>query len=125
MTIWSVGGFAIVQGLGMIWGGPHRWLGPAYAVVRQAPGSPYTWGAALVLFGCLTLSGSVLRRWRVKAAGLLGVSLWSGTFSIGAFAATLTDPDAGTTGGPAYLLIAFSSAILIHVDEAGGKRVQT
>lgn len=120
--------YALVQGVLIAWGGIERWSGPSFTVIRQLPGSPYSWAAALVLFGLLVAASSLLqlrihsqrgelRLWWLKAFGLLGVSVWSWLFGLGAFSATFTVPEAATTGGPVYLLVSAWSAILILIDE--------
>jgi hypothetical protein len=120
--IWAAAGYAIWQGVGIVLGGDIRWTGPTYTIVREAPGGPYAWGAASIALGVMILIGSMLRHWRVKAVGLLGLSGWSLAFSYGFGAAILADPTAGTTGAAAYAYICVSTAILVWVDEAGTGR---
>lgn len=123
-TIWTAGGYAIWQGVGILIGGAHRWTGPAYSVVLQAPGAPPSWGWASLILGLVIFAGSFGHLWRVKAVGLLGLSGWSMAFATGAQAATMTVATAGTTGGPAYAYIAISTAILVWVEETGRRRVR-
>lgn len=117
MTIWAVGAYAIVQGIGIIQGGAARWVGDAYAVARQVPGAPLTWGVAMILFGVLTLVGSASRRWWLKTIGLGGIVAWSIFFGFSALAAALHNGSVGTTGPPVYFKDAIVVAVLILVDE--------
>lgn len=116
-TIWAVGVYAVVQGVGVCLGGIGRWQSPAFGVIRQVPGSPYSWGVPLAVCGLVVLTASLLGRFWLKAAGLLGTSIWSFAFGSGAFSATMSSPVASTTGGPAYLLISVITAILIPIKE--------
>jgi hypothetical protein len=117
LTIWVVGVYAIVQGAGIIWGGRDRWSSPSYAVALHMPYAPTSWGVALILAGLLTLVGSLARRWRVKAAGLVAIAIWSWFFGRATFAAALQSPLAGTTGPIVYWKDALVVGILIMVDE--------
>lgn len=117
MTIWVVGAYALVQGIGIIDGGRIRWAGDAYAVARQVPGAPLSWGVALIAFGVLTLVGSFTRHWWTKTVGLGGLAAWSIFFGFGALFAALQTPTVGTTGPPVYFKDAFVLCILILVDE--------
>jgi hypothetical protein len=117
MSIWIYGLYAVGQGVGIIAGGPGRWSSPAYAVVKQIPGGPNTWGIILILAGVITIIGSVTREWLIKTVGLVTIILWSLCFSFGAFAAWFQSSTAGTTGGPVYLKDALMAIVLLLVDE--------
>lgn len=117
IAIWIASTYAIVQGIGICWGGIDRWGGMGYAVVRQLPGSPYSWGVPLALLGAIALTGSIRRNFWMKFAGLLGVVVWSFCFSAGSIAATVSDPRVGTTGGPVYCAFALLVFVLCFYDE--------
>lgn len=115
--IWAAGSYAILQGVGIIWGGDLRWIGPAYAIVRQVPGAPPSWGWVSIALGVVIFVGSLTHRWRIKAVGLLGLSGWSLAFAYGLAAATISNATAGTVGGPAFAYVSVSAAVLVWVDE--------
>lgn len=117
MTIWLYALYAVGQGIGICLGGIVRWSGPGYTIVRQLPGSPYSWGVALSLFGILLGVASARKLWGLKAVALVLIVVWSVAFASGAFVAAATVPGAGTTGGPVYLLTAAAAAVLIMLDE--------
>jgi len=117
-AIWVFVGYALWQGSGIVMGGGARWVGPAYTLLRQAPGAPASWGWALIVFGLLLGMASLLTMWRMKCLALAGISIWSLAFSVGAQYATSTVPIAGTTGGPVYFLVCILAAGLIPYDEA-------
>lgn len=116
-TIWAFGVYAIVQGVWVCLGGIGRWASPAFGMIRQVPGSPYTWGIPLAVFGVVVLTASLLGRFWLKAAGLLGISVWAFAFGVGAVGAITMSPTASTTGGPTYLVISVVTAILIPIKE--------
>lgn len=122
ISIWVFGGYAIVQGAGILSGGGHRWDGPAYVVLKLAPGGHAFWAFLIIAFGVVTLVGSLTRVWWLKAVGLGGVVAWSFCFAFGTFAAMFGSPIAGTTGGPVYLKDALMAAVLILVDEDRRRR---
>ena len=120
--IWVAGSYSLIQGLGILLGGDLRWDATTYSVVRTAPGAPETWGWGAILLGVLILTGSLLRRWRMKAVGLLGLSGWSLAFSYGFTVAIWRESTAATTAGVAYAYICVSTAILVWIDEARAPR---
>jgi len=117
-TIWAFVVYSLVQGAGIILGGDIRWTGPAYTLLREVPGAPESWGWALAILGLALGAASLVKSWWLKLFALGGISTWSLGFSVGAYGATTAVETAGTTGGPAYLLIAVVAAILIVPDEA-------
>lgn len=117
-AIWVFVGYSLWQGSGIVMGGSGRWVGPAYTFLRKAPGAPASWGWALITFGLLLGTASLLTLWRLKLVALAGISIWSLGFSVGAQYATSTVPTAGTTGSPAYFLICILAAGLIPYDES-------
>jgi uncharacterized membrane protein YgdD (TMEM256/DUF423 family) len=117
MTIWAFGGYALWQGAGIIAGGPERWAGPSFAVLRRIPEATLVWGSLLVACGALILLGSLLRRWWIKAIGLAGLAVWSGTFAAGALQAARDSHMVANTGGKTYCLIALVAILLIFIDE--------
>ena len=98
-------------------GGHERFSAPSFAVLKEFPGAPYSWGIVIAAAGILLLAASLGRHWRLKAAALVAISVWSSMFASGAWAAMAVVPTAGTTGGPIYLLVAFWSVLLVSVDE--------
>lgn len=117
ITIWAVGLYGIWQGAGIIRGGPLRFAGPTFVVLRLVPFPTLIWGWWLILAGLAVITGSALRQWWVKAAGLIGVAVWSVTFAIGAFQAVRVIPTVPNTGGKTYALIAFVAVVLLFIDE--------
>lgn len=123
-SIWVTGVYAIVQGLIILLADPGRWGGPSFTILRQVPGAPYSWGLSALIFGLFILTGSLLQIWVVKAAGLLCLSSWALLFAAGSTAAVFAVPNAATTGGPTYVLIAVWTAILVWVDETNRGRTR-
>jgi hypothetical protein len=117
-AIWVFVFYALWQGSGIVLGGLKRWSSPGYTLLREVPGAPASWGWALIIFGLLLGSASLLAMWRLKCVALASISIWSLGFSVGAQFATNTVPTAGTTGGPVYLLVCILAATLIPYDEA-------
>lgn len=118
LTIWAIGTYAICQGLGIVWGGPARFGGPAYKTLRTVPWEASTfWGIALTVGGVAILIGSVLARWWLKTIGLVGVAIWSLLLANGAWDAMQANPVGGTTGAATYVFIAGVSLILVFVHE--------
>lgn len=122
MTIWVLGGYAVAQGIGILVGGAGRWHGPTYRVLVQAPGGHAFWAVGIIIFGMVTLSGSLARSWWLKAVGLAGIAGWSICFSFGVLTAILGSPEGGTTGVAVYFKDALVAIILILVDEDRRKR---
>jgi hypothetical protein len=118
LTIWTAGGFGLLQGVGIALGGYQRWSGPTYAMLRQIPGGPYTWGFGIAAAGAFILAGSALMRWKVKATGLVFMSFWSLVFALSSVQAIIHTPSAGTTAAPTYLYLCVSTLILVFVDES-------
>lgn len=117
LTIWCFGAYGVLQGLWMALADPMRLGGPAYTLMRQVPHAHLVWGITLAVGGATILCGSLTFQWRVKAVGLLILSAWCTCFAVSSLTATATMPYAGSTGGPTYLLIAFTSAIVIAINE--------
>jgi hypothetical protein len=117
LTIWAVGTYGIIQGVGILLANPIRFDAPAFATLREMPGAPDTWGISAILFGLAILIGSLGRIWWLKGAGLILMSSWAFVFGAGVLSAMFTHPTAATTGGPTYALIGLWTAILIWVDE--------
>ena len=117
-AIWVFVAYSLWQGSGIVVGGPERWAGAGYTVLREVPGAPASWGWALILFGLLLGMASLMTAWRLKFLALAGISIWSLGFSVGAQYATNTVATAGTTGGPVYFLVCILAAGLIPYDEA-------
>lgn len=115
-TIWVWGCYAIVQGLGICWGGIDRWSGAAFTTIRHLPGSPYSWGIPLAVAGAVIIFGSLRRSNRIRNVGLIGASVWSVCFASGALSATLR-ANASTTGPPVYFVCMLAMCILVFVDE--------
>lgn len=120
-TIWIYSVYAVLQGAGVLYGGIGRWNGPTYQYLRQIPGNTTTWGLILLVGGLTTIVGSLAGKkfwgfW-VKAAGLCIVIFWELAFGMYATWATFTDARAGTTGGPAHLVIALAVVILVCITE--------
>ena len=114
--------YGIIQGVGMIAGGEQRLGGPAYLMMREVPHTALTWGLWVTIAGTLILTSSISAAWWhgafwMKAIGLLMLSAWCTAFAVSASAATVTIKTAGSTGGPTYLLIAFTSFIVVVIDE--------
>ena len=118
LTIWLYAVYAVVQGVGICVGGPGRWSDASYARLLAVPGGPYVWGAVLTVLGLLLGWASWRQHWGWKLAALVGIVVWSMAFALGGLAALLTDPHAGTTIVPAYLLHAAVAASLIMIDES-------
>lgn len=117
VAIWLFGLYGIGQGVGICVGGIGRWSSPGYSIIAKLPGSPYSWGAPLILFGLVVLAGSFRLVFWVKLVGLCGMIAWALAFSSLAFTATFANSLAGTTGGPSYLLIALLALPLCFYDE--------
>lgn len=117
-SIWAFVLYSLYQGCGIVLGGDVRWGGPAYTFLRGAPGAPESWGWALCVLGITLAAASAMENWWLKLVALVGIASWSFGFAIGAHLATFNVDNAGTTGGPAYLLITFLAAGLILPDEA-------
>lgn len=117
-TIWCLGIYAIAQGTWMTLDSPARLGGPAFTLMRELPHAHIIWGLWAFAAGVVILTGSRMRLWRLKGAGLLALSAWSTCLSVSALTASFTIPTSGTTGGPTYLLIAFLAAIVVAIDES-------
>lgn len=118
LTIWAFALYAVWQGAGIIDGGPQRWGSASFAVLRQAPHPTVTWGSLLILFGLVVFAASLMHRWWLKLAGLVGIAAWSLLFSAGAFRAAALSETVANTGGKTYALIAAVALILISIDES-------
>jgi hypothetical protein len=97
---------AVVFGLGLIWGGPDRFTSPGFAVARLMPGGCYTWGAAIALFGAVTLIG-IAAGWvrRVVLSGLFLQGAWFLFWAVSLFSAFVDDARVATTGWMVYGLV--------------------
>jgi hypothetical protein len=121
-TIWCFGIYSIIQGAGLIWGGRDRLGASSFTLMRSIPAAPLTWGFWALIAGVTILAASLTaswwaRAWWLKLVGLLMLSTWATAFSVSSITGTLASSTGATTGGPTYLLIAFTSAIVIMVDE--------
>jgi hypothetical protein len=110
ITIRTLSSWAILHGLLTIIGGPSRWVSPAYDYVSLLPGSPYSWGAFLVVGGLLALYASLkgvdyvislslfgrevnVTYDVIKNTGLRMIALWCMIFMIGFIAAIFVHPE--------------------------------
>lgn len=125
VLIWCAGVFAIIQGAGILIGGPTRWSSPSFVVLRQVPHYTLVWGLTATVLGTGILAGSILRNYKVKGLSLFLLSVWSLGFSAGSLAAITALPTSATTGGPTYLFVALVCVILIFVDERSVRRSST
>ena len=116
--IWIFGFYGIIQGLVVVaFADTVRFSGPGYAVIRQAPGGMLTWGVVLTFAGVAVLTGSMLRNYAVKTIAMGVISAWNFAFGAGAIAAAVIAPNAGPTGGAAYMVLALVAAVLTVIDE--------
>lgn len=117
LTIVGVGVYSVIQGIGIIVGGPARFGAPTYANLRLVPVEPaYLWGSLVLIFGALILAGSLFMWWWVKLVGLVGLALWLLLLANGAWD-SLRIPTTGTTAAPTYLLVAYLCLVLVFVKE--------
>lgn len=112
---WAIAAISVGQGIGILLGGPVRWSGPGYTVVRQLPASPYSWGIAILVCAGMALAGIASRTFWLKTVGLFGLSSWTFAFCVGSAWTTWAVPTAGTTGTFAYLLLSVVTALMIFV----------
>jgi len=89
--------FAIVQGITIIIGGPHRWSGFSYAVALLVPGAPATWGVALLAAGGIALWGSIRDHLNSTALGLFAGGTWCIFFALSFATGAWLYRDANTT----------------------------
>lgn len=96
MVIRVIGIWALLHGFLIVAGGPDRWANPFFETAMKVPGSPYTWGAFLMLGGFLVLLGSYANinvklfgsrftKFRVKNVGLIIIALYNFMFAITTF----------------------------------------
>ena len=97
--------FAIIQGLTIIIGGPHRWSGLSYSVALKAPGAPASWGIVLLLFGATALYGSLRDRLDVVAISTFLTGLWCFFFALSFATGAWLYRDANTTAMWTYGLL--------------------
>lgn len=116
-TIRGAGYYAIIQGVGILIGGPGRWTSPTYALLRGVPGAPASWAGVAIGLGAVILVGSYTRRWIIKSSAMFLLCVWHVCFATGALVAAFQFPGAGTTATPIYYLVAYWTAALIWVDE--------
>lgn len=128
VSIWLAGGYAIWQGAGIITGGPERFAGPSFAVLRGNMEDPtLVWGSVLIAAGAVVLASSLAQQASnadvrlsglvTKAIGLIGIAVWSLCFAKGAFDAAAAIPTLANTGGKTYVYIALAVLVLVLVDE--------
>jgi hypothetical protein len=117
MTIWVYGAMALAQGLFIQKGGPKRWSGDFYQVLRMVPESPTSWAVVIFAAGALTVAGSLARRNWLRNLGLLTVVTWYGAFAIAGATAAQLSPFVGTTAPPTYGAVTVATAILLFIDE--------
>lgn len=112
MTARLIATFAIVQGITIIVGGPHRWSGLSYAVALKAPGAPASWGFALLAFGITALAGSLRDRVDVVAVGTFLTGLWCFFFSLSFATGAWLYRDANTTAMWTYGLLTIICSVV-------------
>ena len=94
--------FAILQGVGIVLGGPTRWVGPAFALALSVPGAPATWGITLGALGAVALAGTFSARHSLTGLACVAIGAWS-LFFAGSFLITAQcSSTAATTGIFAY-----------------------
>lgn len=104
--------YAIIQGAGIVLGGPQRWQSRGLATAMSVPGAPDSWGLALAILGVVGLVATFKPHARWTAASLVGVAAWSYFFAITLGDTTVRDPHVATTGSPVYTLSACVACIL-------------
>lgn len=133
VSIWLAGSYAIWQGSGIIAGGPQRFGGPSFTVLRQAPHPTLFWGWFLVTAGMLVLAGSLTQLSAVttvvqraglasKTVGLVATAVWSFCFAKGALDAARSIETVPTTGGRTYVYIGLMVLVLVLIDERRPRR---
>jgi hypothetical protein len=98
--------FGILQGVGIIYGGPGRWASPSLQVAMMVPYAPASWGVAIAAMGVLAIAGTFLSRHRLTAAAMFGMSAWCLFFALGLLITVLREPKVATTGVPTYFALA-------------------
>lgn len=108
---------AVAFGLGLIGGGPGRFGSPGFATARLMPGTCYTWGAVIVVFGATALAG-IAMGWqrRVVMAGLYLQGAWFLFWAVTLFTSFRDDARVPATGWMIYALV---SAIYFMLAAAG------
>lgn len=114
----AVGVYALCTGLGMVWGGDVRLMGPSYTQARlfaeQIGARPsLLWGITMAFFGVLVL----IPRKPVCFVGLWGVAGWSVLFALSWVWSVNTVPLAGVTGifTHAFMACLTTGLILVRV----------
>lgn len=131
-TIWIASAYAIAQGAGIVVGGPQRFAGPSFTVLRQAPHPTLFWGCWLIVAGILILTSSLVlqqvpstpvrRGLWAKGVALFAMAVWSFCFAKGALDAARTIETVPTTGGPTYVYIGLGVLVLVLIDERRSRR---
>jgi hypothetical protein len=98
--------FGVLQGLGIILGGPGRWGSPSLRVAMMVPYAPASWGVAIAILGVLAIAGTFLARHRLTSLAMFGMSAWCLFFAIGLLVTVLREPKVSTTGVPTYFALA-------------------
>lgn len=104
--------YSLIQGAGIILGGPDRWQGKGLAVAMSVPGAPASWGWALTTLGVICLTATFKPAARTVALSLAGIGAWSFFFAITLAVTTAQTPTVATTGAPTYTLAAIIAGVL-------------
>lgn len=112
MTARLIATFAIIQGVTIIIGGPHRWSGLSYSVALKAPGAPASWGIVLLLFGVAALAGSLLDRLELVTWGVFLTGLWCLFFALSFATGAWLYRDANTTAMWTYGLLTVLCSVI-------------
>lgn len=105
------GSAAVLYGSAVLIGGPDRWSASIYGAVNAVPGSPYSWGVAILAAGLLILTGSLLRRRIVRNIGLYAFAFWLNVFAICFIINAISDSHSPFNG--VVLLLAIGGHLLI------------
>ena len=105
--------YAVVQGAGIIIGGPDRWGSRALRVALSVPGAPASWGWALLGLGILTLALTFYNRHRLVLVSMFGIATWSMFFAVSLTPSVLEQGSRVATTGPlTYGFIAVAACVL-------------
>jgi hypothetical protein len=131
----ALGLWGIVHGVFTIIGGPERWAGPTFDILRHAPGAPYSWALVLIVAGFLVLYASgrgidyslqvklpasksvTINYKQIKNAGLWLMAFWCLLFAICVVVAVLLNPTIALTGWTRDILICFLCVMMTYASE--------
>jgi hypothetical protein len=114
-----VGGlYAVVIGLGILFGGRTRFAAPAYQVALHVPGAPWSWGVLVLVSGLTITAGTLIAKPRVTAAGAFLGTIWALMFSAPFALALIRTETANSTGVWSYLFIAVVFMVIAGVHYA-------